>query len=506
MTIQLPLFPDEPTVFPNNPVGRSFFSHGKVCSQSERSALEKRYENFLIETNRFTRKSVSYQGNKGELVHGWIRFKEGFSAQLVEDLVRELGIEPGGKILEPFAGSATTLLVAKTLGIDAVGIDILPFCHLAWQAKAQFQKYDLDELRQIKRMLNEIVPGKVDKEFPHITITQGAFSQKNQDDIMFYSSWFNSLEISDESKKLLKLLIMSILEEVSYTRKDGQYLRWDFRSPKIQARNAKRIAQGKEPTKKVDIGGIPTVKEALINAFQIVVDDIFKLQSVPFRESHQELIEGNALYVLPTLTSNQFEGVISSPPYCNRYDYTRTYALELAYLDVSDNIFNLRQEQLSCTVENRSKIEALKTFYTSIGQSDRFQTIISSVQNNAILNEINAALITRWKRGDINNRGILRMVKNYFTELTFIIAELYRVCQPGASVVFVNDNVRYGGEIIPVDLLTTNLAEELGFEPVKIYVLSQRKGNSSQQMGRFGREALRKSITVWRKPVEQKKH
>ena len=25
-------------------------------------------------------------------------FKEGFSAQLVEDLVRELGIEPGGKI------------------------------------------------------------------------------------------------------------------------------------------------------------------------------------------------------------------------------------------------------------------------------------------------------------------------------------------------------------------------------------------------------------------------
>ena len=65
---------------------------------------------------------------------------------------------------------------------------------------------------------------------------------------------------------------------------------------------------------------------------------------------------------------------------------------------------------------------------------------------------------------------------------------------------FVNDNVRYAGEIIPVDTLTTNLAEQVGFEPAKIYILPQCKGNSSQQMGKYGRAALRKSITVWQKP------
>jgi len=92
------------------------------------------------------------------------------------------------------------------------------------------------------------------------------------------------------------------------------------------------------------------------------------------------------------------------------------------------------------------------------------------------------------------------MVEQYFTELTFVFAELLRVCRRGACVAFVNDNVRYGGEIIPVDLFTTNLAEDLGFEPVKVYVLPQRKGNSSQQMEKFGREALRKSITVWEVP------
>ncbi|MBD2492917.1 hypothetical protein [Nostoc sp. FACHB-280] len=55
-------------------------------------------------------------------------------------------------------------------------------------------------------------------------------------------------------------------------------------------------------------------------------------------------------------------------------------------------------------------------------------------------------------------------------------------------------------KIIPVDMLCTEIAEAIGFVPEKIYVLPQRKGNSSQQMKRFGKESLRKSITVWRKP------
>lgn len=58
---------------------------------------------------------------------------------------------------------------------------------------------------------------------------------------------------------------------------------------------------------------------------------------------------------------------------------------------------------------------------------------------------------------------------------------------------------RYGGEIIPVDYLSTSLAEQFGFTPVKVYCLKQQKGNSSQQMKKFGKSALRKSITIWKK-------
>jgi hypothetical protein len=63
----------------------------------------------------------------------------------------------------------------------------------------------------------------------------------------------------------------------------------------------------------------------------------------------------------------------------------------------------------------------------------------------------------------------------------------------------VNDNVRYAGVSISVDLILSAMAESLGFEVEHILVLPNGKGNSSQQMGQHGREALRKCVFIWRK-------
>jgi hypothetical protein len=63
----------------------------------------------------------------------------------------------------------------------------------------------------------------------------------------------------------------------------------------------------------------------------------------------------------------------------------------------------------------------------------------------------------------------------------------------------VNDNVRYAGASIPVDIILSEIAGQLGFEVEHILVLPNGKGNSSQQMGAHGRDALRKCVYLWRK-------
>jgi hypothetical protein len=63
----------------------------------------------------------------------------------------------------------------------------------------------------------------------------------------------------------------------------------------------------------------------------------------------------------------------------------------------------------------------------------------------------------------------------------------------------VNDNVRYAGASLPVDIILTEIAEQLGFKGETIMVLPNGKGNSSQQMGAHGRDPLRKCVYVWRK-------
>lgn len=480
----------------------SLFSHGQVCNETARLELEQLYAGIIEETDRFSRKTVSFQANKKALLHNWFKYREGFSAELVSLLLADFDVHPGNTVLDPFAGSCTTLLESKLSGLNSIGVELLPHCHLAWEAKSRAFSYDLGEVKRLRSIIYEQCPPPSSTVFPHLTITESAFGLETEKDIVAYADWFQTMDSSEDAKILLHALLMSVLEEVSFTRKDGQYLRWDMRAQKIQDRNAIRIKQQKKPFRGIHKGPIPTVKEALLRQIDTMIRDLSLLQSdPPSIETTQTLIMGNSLFELPKLPSESIDAVVTSPPYANRYDYTRTYALELAFLSVQNSIFDLRQALLSCTVENRSKLRELHGYYASLGAERTYDEISNALNSCTALKEVTAALQTRSKRGEINNTGVLRMIQQYFEELTFVFAELFRVCKDGAYVAFVNDNVQYAGEVIPVDLISTKLAESVGFIPIKVYVIPQRKGNSSQQMKKFGRRELRKSITIWRKVI-----
>ncbi len=98
-----------------------------------------------------TRSLVSFQANKNRPVYRWYKYKEGFSASLVEHFFQKYGVS-SGKILDPFAGSGTALFTASAMGLDADGIELLPIGQQIISTKRlienEFMPDDFDELRR----------------------------------------------------------------------------------------------------------------------------------------------------------------------------------------------------------------------------------------------------------------------------------------------------------------------------------------------------------------------
>lgn len=502
---QLNIFGDTSPLFDIHDYIVEQFSAGGICEESARQELEMKYRPILEITTKFDRRSVSYQLSKKDMLHSWLKYKEGFSADLVNIILDDMGAKPGDLVMDPFMGSGTTALVCQMRGINSIGFDILPISAVSIKAKANVMRYKIKEIESLIDEFSQLVmPKGYDRSTPYVTITDTAYPEFNERFIQYATEWIGTSNYSDEAKNLFTLCMVNSLERCSYTWKSGQYLSWDSRSKKVQRANEERAAAGRKLLPEQQVREvIENIQDAVISELRHVVSDISMIQAQGMVETPASIDfrQNSVFFELPTMPDNCLSGVITSPPYCNRYDYTRTYALELVYLGLGEKeIKQMRQDLLSCTVESRSKIEVLRDFYSKIGASERFERILSDINRNVAFQEIRNALEQRKQLGELNNNGVIRMVEGYFTELAFIYAELFRLCKPGATVAFVNDNVRYGGEVISVDYLSTSFAEQFGFVPEKVYCLRQQKGNSSQQMKKYGRVALRKSITIWKKP------
>lgn len=481
----------------------SAFSADNFCSTKYREELESKYFPLVEVTDKFSRQTVSYQASKKVSVYRWLKYKEGFSCDLVDTLLNEMNIRPNDTILDPFLGSGTTAFACNAKGINCIGYDILPMSKLAVNAKSHIMDYDLSELHSFISFIKELKrPISYQQKIPEITITKSAYPVETSYDLSYFKSQIIESKFSYLMKNLGLLALTNSLERLSYTAKDGQYLRWDFRSEKTIKTNSVREKKGKPPLKvKLNKGLLPNVNDVLLLELENYLVDIENIQnSLTKSIAHTTFFQNSVLRQLPLQLEDSINGVITSPPYCNRYDYTRIYALELVFLGKTETEINsLRQDLLSCTVESKSKRDFLRDYYATINRKEDYNNIIASIDNNQALSEVMLALEQRTRHGDVNNKGILKMIKGYFDELAFVYYELYKACKNGAQVAFVNDNVRYAGEIIPVDFISSNLAELFGFKIKKIYTLRQQKGNSSQQMKKFGRVPLRKSITIWEK-------
>jgi DNA modification methylase len=444
-----------------------------------------RYQPVMAVDARLNRSLVSYQSSREERFLRWYKYKEAFSSSLVRFLLSEWNVRDGC-LLDPFAGSGTALFAARDLGVESYGIELLPIGQEIILARhwleEEFRRDDWARLRQwAEERLWRTCPRR--EEIPELRITRGAYPPETEEQLTHY--W---AAMGGENKRVaraLRFAVLCVAEAVSYTRKDGQYLRWDCRSGR---------GQGIRPFDKGAILDFETAVAAKIAQFD---EDVHATPDLSLFEEERRsapitLMGGSCLALLPKVPDATYSVVMTSPPYCNRYDYTRTYALELALLGLGESdVSHLRQQMLTCTVENKTK--------DLLGFSPAWDEVAARLGEIELLQAIVAYLDDQRRGGRLNNPNIVRMVRGYFQEMGCVIWELARVLRPGGLVFMVNDNVRYAGLDISVDLLLAETARLCGLTVERIMILPNGKGNSSQQMGEHGRVPLRKCVYVWRK-------
>src|SRR3989338_3991250 len=474
-------------------------------SRRQRDLLLKKFSDKLQINHSLDRTLVSFQANRVTPFFNWFKYREGFSANLIRYILEKIPTEESGVFLDPFAGSGTALFEAAERGWHVRGIELLPVGLLAIKARSACRQVDPNEFKKVaSSVLKQDLSRYYDElfTFRHIPITLNAFPQENERDLVGYRSLINKKYADNpEILTLLELASFSILEEISFTRKDGQYLRWDSRSGRSIG------------TSTFDKGKICNFREAITGKLNQIGDDLLNTETDippslfannkpngPKKYTEPEVLQGSCLNILPTLDDSHLNLIITSPPYCNRYDYTRTYALELVYLGANaEAVKNYRQALLSCTVENREKISELENLYTKQNKGAVFHRVKAVFDNQEALQEVLANLNEYAAADRLNNPNIVKMVRNYFFELSFTIREMARMLVQGGKIFMVNDNVQYAGEEIPVDLILSDIAEQFGLKIEVIWVLPRGKGNSSQQMGDHGRSELRKCVYLWRK-------
>jgi hypothetical protein len=227
------------------------------------------------------------------------------------------------------------------------------------------------------------------------------------------------------------------------------------------------------------------VRDALRDQYAQMVADLRLLasqragtaaeQQLPFAR----MVLGDARALPPEVLAyaGQVAGVITSPPYLNRYDYSRTYALELLvnFTDSFDGLRAIRHSLLRSHIESRPPEE-------------------ERIQLPALLEILQELPPVQ----QLNNPRIPIMIRGYFEDMDRCLEQIAAMVRPGGRIALVVANARFEGQMVPVDLMLSELAKAHGMQTEAIWV-TRYKGNSSQQMGKYGRVPVRESICFWRK-------
>lgn len=380
--------------------------------------------------------SSTFANNMSLPIHKWYRYTAGFSSEWVKSVVQDKIKKENDnsiKVLDPFAGSGTTLLACDEIGISSIGYESQPLVYkiacskLCWDADIQ------KVIAKTKKVLKYAKEHKFkSSEFPEIV--KKCYDEKNLAEIDALKQTIDKICKDDKEDKLVWVGFVSILRSSSHV---GTAI-WQYVLPnKTKAK-------------------VLSAFEAFERQMEVICEDIDVFQKNG-AEKKSLIIQQDARE-RSSVEDNSIDLIITSPPYANNYDYADATRLELSILGTIKGWGDLQDIIRPGLVRSCSQMVSQETQKTYEYLED---PLLSPIHDEIV--EV-CRNMEREKENHGGKKNYYTMIALYFLDLAKIWMELRRVCKKGSLVCFViGDSAPYG-VYVPVDEWLGKLAVSAGFK------------------------------------------
>lgn len=398
-------------------------------------------------------------------VHDWYRFVLSYPPHIVAHYFEKFQISDDDRVLDPFSGTGTTVVEAKKHGIDSFGVEANPIARLASITKLDWSVNPTKLMDTAKRIVN-----KLSKEFLLIGIVDDDNFTTDIDELQLIS-------LPPETKKLL---LKDSINPVSLHK--SIRLIEEIKKTRLNVRNHLLIAAASTIVHDVsnlkfgpEVGvGKVKIDRPLLTPWLNRVNKISNDLKSIIRNSNvdSKVVLGDARLVDKYFNSNSVDAIITSPPYPNEKDYSRTTRLENVLLGYVKNMLEQRGIKKTFIRSNTRSV------YKS-DQDHKFVTHIKSIQK--IAKRIEDRRIELGKTSGFE-KMYSKVTLQYFGGMAKHLAACKDILKPGAKLAYVvGDQASYLRVMIRTGHLLGEIAEDLGYKIDDIELFRTRFATRSKE-------------------------
>lgn len=366
-------------------------------------------------------------------IHDWYRFVLSFPPHLVQQYLETFCVDQASLVLDPFCGTGTTNVECKKHGVSSWGIEASPLTHFASKTKciwANDTSNFLNTAKQIAlaatRTINSLSkPRTLSEEQTSLILKNSICEQPLSSTLVLRDS------IRAKNSPFEDYYLLALAKHIVYSYSNLKF------GPEV---------------------GISRKKKESVDVVEIWLSEIKRMEAdLEYWKHYSSTFADISLGDARSITKKDYFGkvdcVITSPPYPNEKDYSRTTRLEaviLGFISTKDDLRNIKKGFIRSNSKN-------------VYRSDNDAQYISNIGSiNKLSNEIEERRLELGKTSGFE-KLYASVVKQYFGGMARHLSELKPYLRNGASLAYVvGDQASYFQIPIRTSVLLGEVAESIG--------------------------------------------